>query len=244
MKIIVIGESCTDVFVYCDALRLAPDFPVPVLEEKNKVYNVGMAANVRENILVFKDCDIVTNRNYSEVTKTRYVHSKTNHTFIRVDAEPNYGEFDIDDDSYMDYDIVVISDYNKGFLSEKSIRKICNKHPTVFLDTKKVLGEWANGAFLIKINDYEYKNSKPYIDANIRDKIIRTCGGDGCYYQDIRYPVERQEVKDSSGAGDSFLAALVVGYSDTGDIIQSIKFANLKASEVVKHKGVTLISKS
>ena len=29
--ILVIGESCRDVFIYCDANRLCPDVPVPVL---------------------------------------------------------------------------------------------------------------------------------------------------------------------------------------------------------------------
>ena len=29
-SILVIGESSRDVFVYCDALRLCPDVPVPV----------------------------------------------------------------------------------------------------------------------------------------------------------------------------------------------------------------------
>jgi hypothetical protein len=31
MKITVIGELCTDVFVYGDTLRLSPEAPVPVL---------------------------------------------------------------------------------------------------------------------------------------------------------------------------------------------------------------------
>ena len=30
-RVLVVGESCKDVFVYCDAMRLAPDVPVPVL---------------------------------------------------------------------------------------------------------------------------------------------------------------------------------------------------------------------
>ena len=45
-KVLVIGESCRDVFIYCDALRLCPDVPVPVLNIKNEVDNPGMAKNV------------------------------------------------------------------------------------------------------------------------------------------------------------------------------------------------------
>jgi sugar/nucleoside kinase (ribokinase family) len=66
-------------------------------------------------------------------------------------------------------------------------------------------------------------------------------GGDGCEFQGKRYAVNRSEVKDTSGAGDSFMAALCVKFLDTQDIYDSIKFANSCASEVVKHRGVTVI---
>ena len=67
-------------------------------------------------------------------------------------------------------------------------------------------------------------------------------GGSGCEFQGKRYKVKRVDVKDTSGAGDSFMAGLVIKYMETEDIVQSIQFANLCASEVVKHRGVTVIS--
>jgi sugar/nucleoside kinase (ribokinase family) len=57
-----------------------------------------------------------------------------------------------------------------------------------------------------------------------------------------RYNVKRVDVKDTSGAGDSFMAGLVIKYMETEDIVQSIQFANICAAEVVKHRGVTVIS--
>ena len=66
-------------------------------------------------------------------------------------------------------------------------------------------------------------------------------GGHGCEYNGKRYSVKRMEVKDSSGAGDAFMAALVVKYVDSQDLEQSIVYANECASEVVKHRGVTTI---
>ena len=66
-------------------------------------------------------------------------------------------------------------------------------------------------------------------------------GGLGCEFQAKRYPVDKVEVKDTSGAGDSFMAALCVKFIETQDIHESIKFANLCACEVVKHRGVTTI---
>jgi sugar/nucleoside kinase (ribokinase family) len=49
------------------------------------------------------------------------------------------------------------------------------------------------------------------------------------------------EVKDTSGAGDSFISGLVIEYLKTGDIQKSIIFANKRASETVKHRGVSII---
>ena len=238
--ILVIGDSCRDIFVYCDAVRLAPDFPVPVLNIVNQTENPGMAANVQRNIMRYKTCDLYTNSNWLNITKTRYVHQNTNHMFMRVDSASSISEINLDELD-LDYKLVVVSDYNKGFLSERDITCICEQHPCVFLDTKKVLGSWALDAKYIKINDYEYKNSKTFLTKKLESKIIHTMGGDGCEFQGKRYTVNRSDVKDTSGAGDSFMAALCVKFLDTQDIYESIKFANSCASEVVKHRGVTII---
>ena len=114
----------------------------------------------------------------------------------------------------------------------------------MFIDTKKILGNWAAGAKFIKINNYEYERSKPYLSKVLLDKIIHTKGEEGAYFKGKQYLVmNKVEVKDTSGAGDSFFAALLVKYVETGDIEKAIMFANECASEVVKHKGVTMIQK-
>ena len=241
-KVLVIGDSSRDIFVYCNALKLCPDFPVPALEVVNQTENPGMAANVQRNIKVLLDsCDLVTNNNWKEVTKTRYVHSQSNHMFFRVDTSHKLDRIDLSAINYNDYDLIVISDYDKGFLTEDDINEICWHHANTFLDTKKILGVWCQHAKYIKINDFEYQNSKPYLVPEIRNRIIHTMGGEGCEYKGKRYPVNKVEVKDVSGAGDSFMAALVVEYCKTDDIIKSIEFANKCASEVVTHRGVTVL---
>ena len=58
------------------------------------------------------------------------------------------------------------------------------------------------------------------------------------------FPVEGVKVFDLSGAGDTFLAALVGKYLESKDIITSIKYANIKASEVVQQRGVSIINAS
>lgn len=208
-KILVIGESCKDIFIYCNAIRLCPDVPVPVLNVVGQTSNPGMAKNVQRNIQQYLDCDIITNDNWENITKTRHIDKKTNHNFFRVDSQDLVPRINLES-CIFDYDIVVISDYNKGFLTQFDILNISKNNSCVLLDTKKPLGSWADYCTFIKINDYEYENSKSYIkpNNNIKDRIIHTKGDEGCFYQGENFPVpQKVEVKDTSGAGDSFMAA-------------------------------------
>jgi len=240
-KVVVIGESCVDEFVYCTAERLAPDLPIPILQIEETKTNPGMAMNVLRNIQNYiPNCQIVTNENWQELKKTRYVEIKSNYAFIRIDSKEHVSNYKHTTD-LSQFDLVVVSDYNKGFLSTEDIQLITTQHPRVFLDTKKVLGDWAEEAAFIKINDFEFQRSVPTITPELSKKIIHTMGASGCEYQGVRYPVEPVEVKDSSGAGDSFLAGLIVKFSETYDIASSIEFANKSASKVVAEKGVTTI---
>lgn len=241
-KILVIGDSCLDVYTYCKTSRLAPDKPVPVLEKIKTVATPGMAYNVFRNVhSLTESCDLVTNNNWQEVQKVRYVDEKSNHMFMRVDSSQEISRINHESLSF-EYESIILSDYDKGYLSEEQIEYICSNHPQVFLDTKKVLGDWAKNAKFIKINNYEYERSQRFIDSHIDDKIIKTVGGEGCEYQGNLFPVKRRvEVLDVSGAGDTFMAALVVNYTDTYNIESAINFANESASEVVKHRGVTIL---
>ena len=240
-QITIIGESCLDVFVYCDAIRLAPDLPVPVLQEIHVETNPGMAANVQRNIEARSvSTKLVTNKNWDEIVKRRYIHDGSNHMFFRVDTPHNIARFNVQELD-LGADVIVISDYNKGFLSESDIEFICKSHPLVFLDTKKVLGKWAENATFIKINNYEYMNSKRYLTETLSQKIIHTRGQEGCDFQGKNYPVEKIEVRDTSGAGDSFMAALVVDFLKTTKIEDSIIAANDAASRVVRTRGVGVI---
>jgi bifunctional ADP-heptose synthase (sugar kinase/adenylyltransferase) len=239
--ILVIGDSCKDVYVYCKSIRLAPDIPIPVLEIEYEVSSPGMAQNVQKNLAKLSvNSSIITNKNWEDITKTRYVHEATNHTFIRIDKTTKIDALDLTTVE-LNADLIIVSDYNKGFLKESDIRFICENHPNVFLDSKKVIGEWANKAKYIKINNYEYTNSLPYLNQEMLKKVIHTNGDKGAFLNGKHFPVDKVEVRDSSGAGDTFLAALASKYLITEDIEKSIYFANKCASEVVKHKGTVTL---
>ena len=243
MKILVVGDSCIDVFRYGEVNRLAPEAPVPVIKPDRETSNPGMAGNVVANLKALgADVDFVTNE--TEIRKVRYVCSKYNHMLLRVDENDTCEPFNIGSLYLNKYDAVVISDYCKGFLSEEDIKTISQFYQsTIFLDTKKVLGDWAHNIDFIKINSVEYNKSKEQVDNNsiLQSKTIITRGKYGCNYQGKNYPTQEVPVKDVSGAGDTFLAGLVVEYTRTQDIDKAIKFAQDCTTIVVQKTGVSTI---
>lgn len=242
MKILVVGEICIDKFTYGKAFRLCPDVPAPVFTPINEINNPGMAGNVVANLSNKDDIiDLVCN---SEViVKQRYVDSLTNHTFLRVDlndtVKPYNNSHPAIEQNLHQYDVVIISDYCKGFVTEELIERICNNHPLVILETKKILGDYCKNAQFIKMNEKEFEDIKNKIDVNEWvDKLIVTLGDRGCIYQNKIYPVNKVEVFDLCGAGDTFLAAFATCYFVDKNVNDAIRVANHAASYVVQKRGV------
>ena len=245
MNVLIIGDSCKDVFVYGACNRMAPAAPVPVFIPGTFKENRGMAGNVYENFRSLGiDCKLITNP--SEIIKTRYIDQSTNHMIVRIDSgEEKINRIENPEKlDFSQYDAVVISDYNKGFLSEEDIEKISDCHDMVFMDTKKLMGDWAKNVNFIKINEQEYERTKHLLKSQewINDKLIITVGSKGCIYNGKTYPVEKVEIKDLTGAGDSFLTGFVYRLLQTNDVSLSLTFANECATKVVQQKGVNTIN--
>ena len=245
MRILVIGESCRDIYRYGECSRLCPEAPVPIIKiDDGAVHiNPGMAMNVYRNIESLSDgkVDIITNHNWMQVNKTRYVDQRTNYIVLRVDEyDGSIPRCEVEEIDFLPYDVVVISDYNKGFLTEADIEYVSSQHPVTFLDTKKILGDWCKKIKYIKINNFEYNRTKHMLDEDMNSRMIITLGPDGAKHQDRTYPVKKVEIKDTSGAGDTFIAALCVKYAQSRDIHKSISYANDCATSVVQKKGVSV----
>jgi D-beta-D-heptose 7-phosphate kinase/D-beta-D-heptose 1-phosphate adenosyltransferase len=242
-KILVIGDSCEDIFIYGKSDRLSPEGPVPVFIPLYETKTGGMSKNVVSNLnKMGADVDLITNRN--KIKKTRYVDDSFNYLFLRVD-EPDWCER-IDLKTLPDltqYHAIIISDYNKGFLTERDIEIILSEHPFVFIDTKKKLGNWVKNAFLIKINFNEYQNNLDLLnkDNTLFNKTIVTRGKFGCDFRHKNYPTMVVDVKDVTGAGDTFLSAFVWKYLYTEDIEDSIRYANECSTIVVQKRGISTI---
>jgi len=252
VKVLVIGDSCIDIFRYGEVNRLAPEAPIPIIKPEKETQCPGMAGNVVQNLKSLgAKVDFITNT--TKIKKIRYVCSKYNHLLLRVDENDKCEKISLDIvDAYFkapqslnnDFDAIIISDYNKGFLNTEDIKHIStNFSCPIFLDTKKRLDNWCSHIDYIKINSQEFNNSKLQIQSSesLYNKIIVTRGKHGCNYKGINYPTTEVPVKDVSGAGDTFLAGLVVDYIKTNNIKSAINFAQECTTKVVQKIGVSVI---
>jgi len=246
-KVLVIGDSCEDMFRYGTCDRLSPEAPVAVMKPTRTTGNGGMAINVHENLLALGvDADIITND--IRPVKTRYVDEVSNQILLRVDEADTIRPITADTLQKLDfsqYGVVVISDYNKGYLSEADIKHITDNHPLVFMDTKKKIGDWAKGIEFLKINNKEFLENSEYLNVfEPSFDIIVTRGKDGAVlnHEETFFIDAEQEVRDLSGAGDTFLAGLVADYIKNNDIRSAIRFANRCAAWVVSQKGVAVVN--
>ena len=89
-----------------------------------------------------------------------------------------------------------------------------------------MLGDWVENISFVKVNEIEYERSKEFIKNKewFYDKLIVTKGSSGCVYKDKLYPVKKVEIKDLSGAGDTFLAGFTMKYLKSEDVDISLEF--------------------
>jgi len=237
LKILVIGDYCVDIFKYGHCLRLSPEAPVPIFLYDHEIKTDGMAGNVNNNLLSLNvDSKLLCSN--KDILKIRYIDIKSKQHLMREDIEKNISPINIDLNKLQNLDCIVISDYDKGSIINKNIIDIINNfNGPIFVDTKKTdLSVFKK--CIIKINEFEFNKSK-----NIPNdcELIITLGEKGALYKNDIYPVKKVNVFDVSGAGDSFMAGLVVQYLIKKDLKCAINFANICASDVVKKSGTACV---
>jgi D-beta-D-heptose 7-phosphate kinase/D-beta-D-heptose 1-phosphate adenosyltransferase len=233
-NVLLIGDSCTDIYNIGTIDRLSPEAPVPVVKIVETFSLPGMSANVHLNLKNLNiDADFIYND--TPITKTRFIDKRSGQHLLRVDDEDNVVPWSGKTPSPLEtYDAIVISDYNKGFLTYEHIEHIIGAVTCpVFIDTKKKdLSRFSANWSYIKINETEYKNRY-----SIPNNLIITLGDRGAQFKDIIYPTSPVEVMDVCGCGDTFLASLTAQYLFTKDIEKAIIFANVAAGITVQHRG-------
>lgn len=245
LKILVIGDSCQDIYHYGVCDRLSPEAPVPVLVEKYETVRFGMSGNVFSNVKSMGA--LATHITHPEIIqKHRYVDSRSKQHLMRVDIGDDAIEntFDMSMvDAAQKYDAVIISDYNKGFLSREACKELCehfkNTQTPVFVDSKKKDLSCFSHCYL-KINQKEHGLAQNL--SNTCDVIV-TLGDKGAIYNNELYPTDKVDVFDVCGAGDVFLSVLVLFFLLTKDIKRAIIYANRCATFSVTIMGTYVMTK-
>lgn len=229
----LIGETCKDEYHFGECNRISPEAPVPVFDYKHEILKLGMAKNVKDNLESF-GCSVyflTNNENY--LIKRRLVDIKSNNQLMREDFGNAVPKASVPEN--LDYDFIVISDYNKGLIDYSFIDELCKKFKgLIFVDTKKNdLSCFKN--CIIKCNENEYSHINKM---STTSELIVTKGKHGAEWNGNQYPAPKVEIYDVTGAGDVFLAALSVVYAHTKDMETSIKKAITLASKSTQYFGI------
>jgi len=239
-NILLIGDSCLDVYHYGHCSRLSPEAPVPIFKQDETKVVPGMGGNVKKILENFNH-NVDSHFNSEEIKKIRLVDSRFNHHLLRMDEEPDkIKPFAFKNKKK--FDAIVVSDYNKGFVTKEVATELSqfakdSKIP-MFVDSKKEDLSCYEGC-IIKVNSSEWKKlkSRP-LDCD----FVVTLGKEGALLNNVMYPAMKTEVFDVCGAGDAFLCGLVHSYLKTGDLEASMWFANRCGAIAVGHFGTYAIT--
>ena len=243
------------------------------------VGNDNDGLKIREIIKEIKNLtfNLIIDKNRCTTKKTRYVCE--NQQILRVDNEIESPISEVLETKIIkllknkinDYDVIVLSDYNKGVLTDTLIKKIIKiaQHfkKILIVDPKKKDFSVYAGATFITPNFKELKSSVNTFNINSKNNddnlviklskqiinkfkfkaVITTRSSDGIsVVTDVgsffHLPSEAKEVFDVSGAGDTVLAYLSTSISKGKSLESSVKISNIAAGLAVGKFGTSVVS--
>ena len=284
MKISVFGDVMLDEYVIGKTNRICPEAPVPIIKNPSVSRMAGGAANVAANVASLTEMkidlygsvgndeskkyleEILESQNVtsiftiSETSKTitkRRILSD-DHFVARIDIEEELPNIDT---QINDFDIAILSDYNKGTLSNsQSLIDLFQGRPTL-VDPKRTFDNYC-GAYLIKPNEKEFRefvcdfknkeqlifNAQLSLIQNDIENMLVTLGEngmilvkkDGSY---IEFPAKKVDVYDVTGAGDVVIATIAYGLSKKMSLKNSIELAINAAAVAVSKTGTYIVNK-
>ena len=285
IKVLVVGDFMIDHYIIGTSNRMSPEAPVPVVTPEKEYSIPGGAGNVAMNLrsmganvtcmgvvgddswgkkllLILENNGVDTKmiktlRNHPTTLKQR-IYSD-NKQVARLDTEK---AIDWDPSSRVrekisdnDYDIIILSDYNKGVLNRPWFST--DSMDNVIIDPKKDNFIYYRNVNIITPNlnelrrasKIEINDNKSILDAC--NKLIQECnfnyivtkkGDKGITIigkNNFVKHIEAHSIKnpDVTGAGDTVIAALSLAFAKTKDIEVSAKIANAAAAVVVGKLG-------
>lgn len=215
---------------------------------------------------------VITDPDRSTTVKTRIMAG--NHQLLRVDREttkdisPVTEQLLLDQISarLADVDLVLLSDYNKGLLTQSftpKLIKLCNEaNKKVMVDPKGLHYEKYTGAWLIKPNKRELAEATVTEKIETDDQLIMaarklikktrsqhlvvTRSEEGLSLISKKsnrdFPVKAREVFDVTGAGDTVFASLGYFVASGLDLATACELANYAAAIAVSKVGSVAVT--
>lgn len=282
IKVLLIGDFMLDHYIMGNSSRMSPEAPVPVVIPSKKFSVPGGAGNVainlssiginvtcigtvgddrwgKELVKILKTNKVQTSgieviKNHITTVKQR-IYSN-NEQIARIDYE-KFLEYRKYPDEISCYDICLLSDYNKGVISNAKFNS-----KRIIVDPKKDDFSLYKNAHIItpNINELNRASNKKihdekslvyacssliekynfkYIVAKKGNKGITVVGKNNLIFQIEPHFVEDPDV---TGAGDTVISVLSAVYAKTNDIEFAARVANKAASIVVGRKGTAMIT--
>lgn len=231
-KLLVIGDYCIDETIIVESGKQNPENTSPLYNVLSTTASEGMSANVVECLKSLGLTNITYLKSLSLPIKKTRIYNSDGTPICRLDEDLEQNPIVLKCD-LSDYDCIVISDYDKGAVTDHLINWIlAHSNFPVFLDTKKRNLASFEGC-VVKINQIEYNSATSIPSSN----LIVTLGSGGCVYKGNQYLTSSVPVKDVCGAGDAFLAGLVYGWLKHKTLESAIPYGLKNATISVQHLG-------
>lgn len=157
---------------------------------------------------------------------------------------------------YNGFDACIVSDYNKGFVTQGLAIQLKKLNTPIYVDPKKEIS-YFNGVELIKPNRKEIfsmsnaptdKEKAIELARKLNTNILLTLGGEGMLFTNpsgeyFQIPAIKTEVLDVTGCGDTAIATLVFYRALGKSLRESIELANKAAGINTQHVGCYHVSR-
>jgi rfaE bifunctional protein kinase chain/domain len=286
VKVLVVGDLMIDNYIMGSSSRLSPEAPVPVIRPTSNYSIAGGAANVAMNmsslgaqvscagvigddlwgekllsILNEKGIDstyINKIKNFKTTLKQRIYSNDIQ--IARIDIEENLEQrCSFMDENFNNYDVIILSDYNKGVLTTNWFQR--PENTTVFLDPKKSFINFnqcdiitpnlnelkqLSGNNITSENDIKEsckiilkKYKLKYIIAKRGEEGITIIGNNN-YVKHLK--ARFVETPDVTGAGDTVISSISLAFAVTNDIEKSAEFAINASALAVSKPGTATVT--
>ena len=248
VRALVVGDTMLDVYHFGRVDRISPEAPVPIFIDNLKNIEVrrGGADNVAHQIEAL-GCGVETH--FANVPSVKHRYMVGHHQVFRIDDDSTEISRPCEE-RVADYDVIVISDYNKGFVTDTLCQQIIeqavqNKKP-VIVDPKGDNWWKYEGATVICPNEKEWKESSYCHPTG--SHILLKRGDKGLEIeldrskQVVKLPARAKHVYDVTGAGDTIVGVVASCMGSGANLEDSAYIANIAAGYVVGEVGTKVCS--